>query len=73
MLPLITLSRNGALDKIIWVKIQRHDVGLLTWFIIDGCVSLYYGAVHNIVMINIVALILIGIPLIMTRKDFQLK
>ncbi len=44
--------------------------GLLSWFIIDSGVSFYYGAVHNIVLINLFALVLIGIPLVMTRKTF---
>ena len=47
--------------------------GLLSWFLIDSSISLYYGAIHNIVIINLVALVLIGIPLIMTRKDFSLS
>ncbi|MEM0993438.1 MAG: hypothetical protein AAGI49_10410 [Bacteroidota bacterium] len=45
-------------------------LGLLSWFIIDSSLSFYYGAIHNILLINIVALILIGLPLLMTRKVF---
>ena len=45
--------------------------GLLSWFIIDSGISIYYDAVHNVILINMVALILIGIPLIMTRKEFK--
>jgi hypothetical protein len=45
--------------------------GLLSWFVIDSGISYLYGAIHNIVIINLVALILIGLPLIMTRKEFS--
>lgn len=45
--------------------------GLLSWFCIDTGISLYYGAIHNVVLINLVALILIALPLLMTRKEFM--
>mgnify|MGYP000901278662 CR=1 FL=1 len=45
--------------------------GLLSWFVIDSGVSFYYGAIHNIVLINLVALGLIGLPLVMTRGSFS--
>lgn len=45
--------------------------GILSWFIIDSSISLFYGAIHNFVIINLVALVLIGLPLIMTREAFQ--
>ena len=47
--------------------------GLLSWFLIDSAISWYYGAIHNIVLINGVALILIGLPLLMTREVFVQK
>lgn len=45
--------------------------GLLSWFVIDSSISTFYGAVYNVYLINIVALVLIGLPLIMTRKEFD--
>jgi len=45
--------------------------GLLSWFVIDSSVSWFYGAIHNIILINLVALVLIGVPLVMTRKYFS--
>lgn len=44
--------------------------GLLFWFGIDSGISLYFGAIHNIVIINLPALVLIGLPLVMTRREF---
>jgi len=44
--------------------------GLLSWFLIDTGISWYYGALHNIAIINLPALIAIGLPLWMTRKEF---
>lgn len=46
-------------------------MGLLTWFFIDSGISIYYGAIHNVVIINLVALFLIGLPLAMTRKTIN--
>ncbi|MEZ4974440.1 MAG: hypothetical protein R2820_14100 [Cyclobacteriaceae bacterium] len=46
-------------------------LGLLSWFLIDSTVSYYYGAVYNIVLINLVALVLIGVPLVATRNEFS--
>ena len=45
-------------------------LGLLSWFLIDSTVSYYYDAVYNIVLINLVALVLIGVPLVATRNEF---
>ena len=47
--------------------------GLLSWFLIDSAISWYYGALHNIILINLVALVLIGLPLLMTREVFVQK
>lgn len=46
---------------------QAMSVSLLLWFIVDSGISLYYGAVHNVILINLVALLLIGLPLLATR------
>lgn len=46
-------------------------LGLLSWFVIDSSISTFYGAVYNVYLINIVALVLSGLPLIMTRKAFN--
>lgn len=47
--------------------------GLLSWFVIDSGISLYVGAIHNVVLINLVALVLIGVPLVATRRVFMRK
>jgi hypothetical protein len=44
--------------------------GMISWFCIDSGISWYYGAVHNIVLINLPALVLIGVPLVVTRRVF---
>ena len=59
--------------------VKRHEkwayramwLGLLSWFLIDNSISVYYGAIHNVLIINIVSLILIGLPLVMVWKVFQ--
>lgn len=66
---MILISENAFKKKEKWAY-KTLWAGLLSWFIIDTSVSLYYGAIHNIIIINLVALCLIGVPLIMTRKEF---
>jgi len=47
-------------------------VGSLTWFILDTGFSWYHQAYVNVVL-NTVLLILIGLPVVFTRKYFPLK
>ena len=67
---MIMISENAFKRKEMWAYKAMWS-GLLSWFCIDSGISLYYGAIHNVVIINLVALILIGVPLIMTRNDFK--
>ncbi len=66
---MIMISENAFKKKERWAYYACW-IALLTWFFIDSSVSLYYDAIHNIVLINLVALFAIGLPLIMTRKAF---
>jgi len=68
-LLMIYISEYPFKQKEKWAY-QAMWAGLLSWFIIDSSISIFYGAIHNVLMINIVALILIGLPLWMTRKAF---
>ncbi len=69
---MVMISENSFKNKEIWAY-KAMWFGLLSWFIIDSGISVYYGAIHNVILINIIALILIGIPLIMTKKEFFQK
>ncbi|MEM7369755.1 MAG: hypothetical protein AAF587_14220 [Bacteroidota bacterium] len=66
---MIAISENAFKRKERW-SYQAMWAGMLGWFVIDSGISLYYGAIHNVVLINLVALILIGVPLVATRKVF---
>lgn len=68
-LLMVFISENAFKKRERWAY-QAMWVGMLSWFLIDSGISLYYGAVHNLVMINLVALVLIGVPLVMTRGAF---
>ena len=68
-LLMIMISENAFKRKEKWAY-QAMWIGMLSWFLIDSGLSFYYGAIHNILIINIVALVLIGLPLVMTRKEF---
>lgn len=46
-------------------------LGLVSWFFIDSSISLVYLAIHNVLLINIPAFIMIGLPLIFTYKYFE--
>lgn len=69
-LLMIMISENAFKRKEKW-SYQALWLGLVSWFIIDSSISVYYGAIHNLVIINLVALFLIGLPLVMTRKEFM--
>jgi hypothetical protein len=43
---------------------------LILWFLVDSGISMYYGAYHNVYLVNLVALFGIGLPLWMTRNEF---
>lgn len=45
-------------------------VGQVVWFVVDSSVSFYYQAYFNILVINIMPMIIIGIPLLLARKYF---
>mgnify|MGYP006257857165 CR=1 FL=1 len=66
----IMISENAFKRKEKWAY-DALCYGLLSWFAIDSSISIYYGAIHNLVLINLVALFLIGLPLLMSRKAFQ--
>ena len=67
---MIFISENAFRNREKWAY-KALWFGLLSWFIIDSSISVYYGAIHNLILINMVALLLIGLPLVMTRKEFK--
>lgn len=67
---MIMISENSFKRKEPWA-FRAMVYGLLSWFVVDSSISIYYGAIHNVVLINVVALLLIGLPLAMTRKEFE--
>lgn len=69
-LLMIMISENAFKRREPWAY-QAMWLGLLSWFLIDSGISLYYQAIHNIVLINLSALFLIGLPLVMTHKAFR--
>ena len=68
-LLMIMISENAFKKKERWAYRALWG-GLLSWFVIDSSISVYYGAIHNLVLINLVALVIIGFPLVMTKKAF---
>lgn len=67
---MIFISENAFRKKERWAY-RAMWFGMLSWFIIDSGICVYYGAIHNIVLINVVALVLIGLPLMMVRRVFS--
>lgn len=67
---MIGISENAFKRQKKWAYITMW-IGLLTWFFIDSSISLLYGAIHNVILINLTSMILICIPLIITRKIFM--
>ncbi len=71
-LLMIGISENAFKKREKWAY-NYLWLGLISWFLIDSGVSYYTGAIHNIVIINLVALFMIGVPLVATRKIFYPK
>lgn len=67
---MVMISENAFKRKELWAY-RAMWLGLISWFCIDSGISLFYGAIHNVLLINLVALIFIGLPLVMTRKEFK--
>jgi len=67
---MIMISENAFKKRELWAY-RALWFGLLSWFVVDSGITMYYGAIHNLIMINLVALVLIGLPLIMTRNAFK--
>ena len=67
---MIMIAENAFKKKEPWAY-RAMWFGLLSWFCIDSGISVYYGAFHNVIIINIVALVAIGLPLAMTREVFR--
>jgi hypothetical protein len=68
-LLMVMISEHAFRQREQWAW-QAMCLGMLSWFCIDSGISWYYGAIHNVVMINLVALVLIGVPLVATRAVF---
>jgi hypothetical protein len=66
-LAYIVLNPFVKQEKWSWNAIA---VGLTVWFIMDTSLSVYTKAYFN-VGINILLIVLAGIPLLMTRKSFE--
>ncbi len=69
-LLMLFIIKNSFAQKERWAYWALW-AGLLSWFVVDSSLSIYYQAYHNLYLINLVALILIGFPLLMTRKAFS--
>lgn len=46
-------------------------LGLLTWFFIDSAFSLWMNASFNVFIVNLACLLIIGVPLLMSRRLFR--
>lgn len=69
-LLMVMISENAFKRKEPWAY-WAMLLAMISWFTIDSGISWYYGAVHNLVLINMVAMVLIGIPLVGTWKAFK--
>lgn len=71
-LLMIFVAENAFKKKEKWAWYACW-AAMISWFLIDSSISVFYGAVHNVYLINIFAMVLIGLPLIATRKHFFSK
>ncbi|PHI21151.1 hypothetical protein CEQ90_03775 [Lewinellaceae bacterium SD302] len=66
---MIFISENAFERREPWAY-QAMWVGMISWCLVDSGISIFYGAIHNVLIINLVALALIGLPLLMTKRHF---
>lgn len=66
---MVMISENAFKQREPWAY-YAVLFGLCSWFLIDSSICFYYGAIFNILMINVVAFAGIALPLVMTRKIF---
>jgi hypothetical protein len=69
-LLMIAIIKNSFVKREKWAY-NALWIGLLSWFCIDSSITIYYKAYHNLYLINLVALVLIALPLVMTRSYFK--
>ncbi len=63
---------------IVWGPFYRREPwawhavlwALLIWFVTDSTLSTIHGALFNVWMVNLWTLFLVGLPLVMTRREF---
>lgn len=65
----IFIIQNAFIRKEKWAWYALWG-GLLSWFFIDSGISALFDAWYNILQINLLTLILIGLPLVFTSKSF---
>jgi len=68
-LTLLFLARQAFLRKERWAW-SSVLAGILLWFVVDEYISLASGAYFNAAF-NLVFLVLVGLPLIFTRRHFE--
>jgi len=66
---MVMISENAFRRRERWAW-WTMCAGMVSWFCIDSGLSWHYGATHNILLINLLALVLIGVPLVMTMRVF---
>ena len=71
-LLMIFISENAFKRKERWGYFAMW-IAMTSWFLIDSSLSIYFGALHNVLLINIGSYVLIIIPLIVNRKEFKVK
>lgn len=68
-LLMVFISENAFKNKEKW-SYYALWAAMIFWFVIDSSLSIYYGASHNVILINLPGLIMVCIPLVFTRKTF---
>jgi len=66
---MVLISENAFKNGELWAY-KAMWLAMLLWFFIDSGLSLYFGALHNVLLINLPAMFMIGLPLLMTKKYF---
>jgi len=66
---LIYITKNAFFKREKWAW-KAVAIALITWYLVDSAISLYFGVIFNAIF-NSIIFILVLLPLVMTRKHFM--
>ncbi|MCC5930652.1 MAG: hypothetical protein JJU28_15515 [Cyclobacteriaceae bacterium] len=71
-LLIVFIAKYAFAKKEKWAR-NAIASAMVIWFGVDSAISLYYGALYNVYLINIPSFLLIMLPVVFTWREFDRK